>query len=287
MPHKAFDKFDLTGRTAVVTAGATGLGYYMARGLARSGAKVLIAQRRDDVVSAAAEQLREESGGEVLHDTVDLGDRASIKAFAQRALEALGGRVDIFVGNAAQLLFEPVDVISDDTIDQAFQVNVSSNIELMRAFLPGMRQQRWGRIIFSSSTTSIAAAYQEHQAAYIATKGALNSLTRAIAVETGADGITCNAIVLGLHMTELFQSHVDALEEAQGKDAVRAFTDSFSSMIPVGRIGRPDEVEGVVQFLASQAGSYITGSNLVADGGMAVMLRPNTPPAEPVYPPAY
>lgn len=287
MSNKAFEKFDLSGRTAVVTAGATGMGYHMARGLARSGAKVVIAQRRKEVVESAAVRLREESDGEIVPDTVDLNDRASIKSFAERALAACGGTVDIFVGNAAQLLFEPVDAISDASIDEAFQVNVSANIELVREFLPSMRRQRWGRIIFSSSASTLAAASLDYEATYIATKGAVNSLARAMAVEVGHDGITCNSIVLGIHMTELYDAHCAELRRTQGPDAVTAFVDSFASMIACGRLGRPDEVEGVVQFLASQAGSYITGSNLVADGGMTAMLRPHTPPENPVYPPVY
>ena len=99
MNHNAFTKFDLTGRTAVVTAGATGMGYYMARGLARSGAKVVIAQRSQEIVEASAQRLREESGGEIIAETVDLADRKSVQAFNRRVLAQLG-HVDIFLGNA-------------------------------------------------------------------------------------------------------------------------------------------------------------------------------------------
>jgi NAD(P)-dependent dehydrogenase (short-subunit alcohol dehydrogenase family) len=223
MGIKAFDKFDLTGRTAVVTAGATGMGYYMARGLARSGAKVLIAQRREEVLVASAERMRKESGGDVVYATVDLNDRASIQAFNAHALKTLGC-VDIFLGNAGQDNFEPVDKISDKMFDQTFQVNVSSIIEMMRAFLPGMRQKKWGRIMFSSSTTSLAAAAQEGMAVYTATKGALNSLAQTVAAECGHDGITCNSIVWGMYVTEMLQVHLTQVEQTHGKAAVKAFT---------------------------------------------------------------
>lgn len=287
MSPDAFKKFDLTGRTAVVTAGGTGMGYYMARGLARSGARVLIAQRREDVVKAAAAKLSEESGTTVLFDTVDLADRASIASFNARALNKLGGGVDIFLGNAAQDMFEPVDKITDKTLDQLFQINVSSIIEMMRAFVPGMRKKRWGRIMFSSSTTSLAAAAQEGMGSYTLTKGALNSFAQTAAVELGHDGITVNSIVFGMYVTSMVAQHMALLEKAHGKEVVKAFTDSFTSMTARGRLGRPDEVEGLIQLLASDAGGYITGTNLCADGGMAIMLRPNPPPADPVYPPPF
>ena len=288
MNHNAFTKFDLTGRTAVVTAGATGMGYYMARGLARSGAKVVIAQRTKDIVEASAKRLREESkgGGEIIAETVDLADRKSVHAFNQRVLAQLG-HVDIFLGNAGQDNFEPIEKLSGEMIDQTFQVNVVSIMEMMRDFVPGMRKQRWGRIMFSSSTTSLAAAAQEGMASYTASKGALNSLAHTAAVELGHDGITVNCIVWGMYVTEMVQRHMTLLEETRGKEAVKAFFDSFSSMTARGRLGRPDEVEGLIQLLASDAGGYITGTNLCADGGMAIMLRPNMPPADPVYPSAF
>jgi NAD(P)-dependent dehydrogenase (short-subunit alcohol dehydrogenase family) len=286
MGHRAFDKFDLRGRTAVVTAGGTGMGYFMSRGLARSGAQVLIAARRETILKAAAAKLTQETGTTVHFDTVDLADRASIKTFNQRALEKLG-TVDIFIGNAAQDLWEPADKVTENAIDTMFQVNVSSIMEMIRDFLPGMRQKKWGRILFSSSTTSIAASAQEGMSTYTATKGALNSLAHTIAVEGGHDGITCNSIILGMYVTDMLAEHLQMVEKAHGKEAAKAFTDSFASMVARGRLGRPDEVEGLIQLLASDAGGYITGSNLVADGGMAIMLRPNPPPAEPVYPPPF
>jgi NAD(P)-dependent dehydrogenase (short-subunit alcohol dehydrogenase family) len=287
MSIKAFDKFDLTGRTAVVTAGATGMGYYMARGLARSGAKVLIAQRRADVLATSAERLRNESGGEILTDTVDLRDRSSTAAFNQRALEKLGGSVDIFIGNAALDTWQHADKVTNEVIDSMFQVNVSSILEMIRDFLPGMRSKRWGRIILSSSTTTLAASPHEGMTVYAATKGALNSIAHTVATEVGHDGITCNSIVLGMYLTELLQAHLDAVKNTQGKEAVKAFNDAMASMTACGRVGRPDEVEGLIQLLASDAGAYITGANLCADGGLGVMLRPNPPPENPVYPPAF
>jgi NAD(P)-dependent dehydrogenase (short-subunit alcohol dehydrogenase family) len=90
-----------------------------------------------------------------------------------------------------------------------------------------------------------------------------------------------------MYVTQQLQEHLDDVEKQHGSAAVKAFTDSFASMTARGRLGRPDEVEGLIQLLASDAGGYITGTNLCADGGLAIMLRPNQPPAAPVYPNAF
>jgi NAD(P)-dependent dehydrogenase (short-subunit alcohol dehydrogenase family) len=141
--------------------------------------------------------------------------------------------------------------------------------------------------MFSSSTTSLAGSAHEGMAVYTATKGALNSLAHTVAAETGHDGITCNSIVFGMYVTEMLEQYRHFLETTQGPATSKAFIDSFASMTARGRLGRSDEVEGLIQFLASDAGGYITGTNLCADGGMAVMLRPNPPPEHPVYPPVF
>ena len=139
----AFEQFDLHGKCAVVTGGATGMGYYMARGLARAGAKVMIAARRENILQQATEQFNAEPIAEKsIYHVVDLANRASIKSFISAATEKLGG-VDILVGNAGLDLLEPVESIKDESIDEIFQVNLSANIELVRGFLPGMRKNKW------------------------------------------------------------------------------------------------------------------------------------------------
>jgi gluconate 5-dehydrogenase len=283
----AFKKFDLTGRTALVTGGGTGIGYYMTRGLMRSGARVMIAARRADVLEAAAEKLREEApAGAVCVQPVDLSRRDSIEALAAHAIETLGG-VDIFIGNAAQDIFEPVEQISDAVMDQLFQVNTFANIELVRAFLPGMRRKKWGRILFSSAGASLAASAQDSMAIYSATKAALNSFARTTAAEAGHDGVTVNSLILGGFITPMMAEHLALLEKTQGREVAKGFVDGFASMMALGRMGRCDEVEGIVQLLASDAGSFITGTSLAIDGGLGIMLRPHAPPAEPVYPPPF
>ena len=281
----AYEKFDLAGRTAVVTGGGTGLGYHITRGLIRSGAKVMIAARREDVLVEAAKTLNEECWpGEVTYHSLDLSDSQSINAFSEQAVEILGG-VDIFVGNAAQEGFEYLDEITEERMMQMFQLNIAANMALTRNFLPGMRKKKWGRVIFSSSTASVTASAQQGYSAYSACKGALNAFARTAAAETGHDGITVNTLVLGLYLTRMVQDNLDLMDQAQ-PGAAKAVVDNFSSMTACGRVGRVDEIEGVIQMLASDAGSYVTGTNLCIDGGASIMMRPNSLPEHPVFPPA-
>jgi len=269
-----FEKFSLKGRLALVTGGGTGLGYHMSRALAQAGAKVLISARRADVLEAATAKLNAEPGvSNVSWHVVDLNNRDSIKALAAHAA-GLGG-VDIFIGNAGQDFNEHILDIKNSSIDQIMQVNVSANVELVRAFVPHMRAQKWGRILFSSSASTVVTSPHEGICMYTATKGALNALARTLATELGHDNITANAMVIGFFHTDLTREAEELLRRTRGEEAAKAFLRDFVGMTALGRAGDPTELEGLIQLLASDAGSYITGANLAIDGGMTIMLRPN------------
>lgn len=270
--HDTFRKFDLSGRSAFVTGGGTGIGYYLARGLASLGARVMIAARREELLRSAAAKLGEESGREVLFTTIDLSDRGNTIACARSAIARLGG-VDIFVGNAAQDGFCPIERIRDEDVDRMLLVNVTANITLSRLFLPHMRERRWGRILFSSSITERLVSAQEGMTAYAASKSAVGSLARSIAVEAGHDGVTANALVFGAFMTDMLEA---ALDSAGAEQRAR-IVESVVSQNALGRFARPPEVEGVVQLLASDAGSYITGATIPVEGGWTVTLKANPP----------
>jgi NAD(P)-dependent dehydrogenase (short-subunit alcohol dehydrogenase family) len=271
-----FAKFDLAGKTALVTGGATGLGYHMTKALADAGATVLIAARREAVLCESAERLNSDAGiGRRVHwRRVDLGDRASVAELASHALERFGG-IDIYVGNAALDFHMHVEDIKDDAMDLMLQANIASNVALVRAFLPGMRARKWGRVIFSSSATTGAASPFEGASLYTAVKGALNAFTRTLATEVGHDNITANALILGFFVTDMVTHAQDHIRAAEGDAAAHKFLEDFVGMTALGRGGRPEELEGLIQLLASDAGSFITGSCLVVDGGLSIMLRPN------------
>lgn len=271
--NNALKKFDLTGKTAFVTGGGTGLGYHMSRALAGLGARVMIAARREDVLQNAASKLTEETGNEVLFQTINLSDRSSIAESTKNAIETLGG-VDIFVGNAALDVYATIDKFSDENIDAMLQVNVAANIALARSFLPHMKKQQWGRIIFSSSVASTHATADMGMSVYGAVKAALNAFSRYGAAEWGRSGITFNNVVIGLYLTDMLQATLDKLNAEHGAGAGDAFMKSFSANTAVGRLGKCEELEGLVQLLASDAGNYITGTSIPVDGGLSIIMRP-------------
>jgi NAD(P)-dependent dehydrogenase (short-subunit alcohol dehydrogenase family) len=179
------------------------------------------------------------------------------------------------IGNAALEIGAMVDGITNEAMDQMCQVNLTANFALTRAFLPHMRARKWGRVIFSSSITSIKAAAEEGMAMYSAMKGALNSYAQVAASELGHDGITVNSLNLGVYITEMWQHNIlDMLDRTQGPGAGEALNRLMGSTTALGRLGRAEEVEGLAQLLASEAGSYFTGAPIVIDGGMSIMLKP-------------
>ena len=269
-----FEEFHLSGKTALVTGGSTGLGYHAARALLRADANVLIAARREELLEEAAASLTAENhSGKVSWRSVDLFDRDNVKELADHATKTLGG-IDVFVGNAATNYLEQIPDIKLQSVDELFQLNVTANLQLAQAFLPRMREQRWGRIIFSSSVASLGLVPLQGSTIYAATKSALNSLARALATDMGHFNITANAIVFGIFTTDMLKRGQRKREEMLGKEAAQKFIDDLTSLTALGRLGDPREVEGMVQLLASNAGSYITGASLVVDGGMSIMMRP-------------
>ena len=129
--------------------------------------------------------------------------------------------------------------------------------------------------MFSSSVSTVVTSPHEGIGMYTATKGALNAFARTLAAEVGHFNITANSLVIGFFVTDMVRHAEQLLRSTQGADAARRFMEDFVGMTALGRAGDPQELEGVVLLLASNAGSYITGSNLIVDGGMSIMLRPN------------
>ena len=272
-------KFDLTGKTAVVTGGGTGLGYSITRALLMLGAKVLIAARREDALRDAAEKLKAECSTDlILTDKVDMNDRNGVKEFSERARQSLNG-VDIFVGNAAYGLFKPVDTVSPTELDECIRTNFTANFELMNHFLPGMRAKRWGRVLFSSSAGSVLSGNTG-----MSVYSALNSLVKTVAVEVSREGVNINTMVIGCYMTEMLASFKNNIGEGEGNDAARALIGRLETNNMIGRLGMPRELEGVVQLLTTDAGSYITGQSIPVDGGMTSMIWANEPTKAPIVP---
>jgi NAD(P)-dependent dehydrogenase (short-subunit alcohol dehydrogenase family) len=245
--------FDLTGKVALVTGGSKGLGYAMARGLALAGADIVINSRNGDELESAMAEILQGTDRKGFSLVADLFKREETVNLARQALEAMG-RVDIIINNAGTNLTRPVDEIKDDDWDRLLELNLSAPMVLVRELAAQMKERKWGRIINISSIFGLCA--KEDRGLYSATKAGLIGITRTMAQEFGPWNITANVIAPGPFSTPLTDRMV------QGE-----LREYFDSMVVLERWGKPEDLMGPALLLASDAGSYITGSTLVVDGG--------------------
>ncbi len=243
----------LKSKVAIVTGGSRGIGRAIALALARDGASVVVhyLRRRDaaeEVVAAI-----EAAGGKAVAERGDMGRVGDVRRLFTHALDT-HGRVDILVNNAGEAVFGPLKDVTEADFDRLFAVNVKGVFFAMQE--AARRLEDGGRIIvISSGITLLGGA---GGALYGGTKGAVEQFTQAAAKELAPRGITVNTVSPGMTETDLLLSSVPA-------DARREMAKS----VPLGRLGRPDDIAGVVAFLAGDAGRWITGQNIRATGGAA------------------
>jgi len=244
--------FDLTGRTALVTGGSSGLGEAMAQALGLAGAHVILMARRPDMLAASADRLTTQG---ISADSL-VCDLATPEAAQQGAREALArGSVDILVNAAGVNLREPFAEVTPASWMTQIHLHLSAPFFLTQALAPAMQQRGWGRIINIASLQSLRAF--PDSAPYGAGKGGIVQLTRAIAVEWGPHGITCNAIGPGFFPTAL-TAPVFGNRELAARHAAQTC---------LGRNGALQDVNGLTVFLASEASGYVTGQTIMLDGG--------------------
>jgi NAD(P)-dependent dehydrogenase (short-subunit alcohol dehydrogenase family) len=250
--------FDLTGRSALVTGGGRGLGKEMARVLAQAGAEVAICSRTESQIKETAHHLAKETGSRVEPLVADVANRPEAKQLARDAVARLG-KVDILISNAGWNIPQAIESIRDEDWDALMELNVTSSMVLSRALAPGMKERHWGRIIYISSVMALASTGD--RVAYSTTKAALHGMVKANALHLGPLGVTVNCLAPGPFATEMPMS---ILSEQQKQ--------SFAARTAVGRWGQPAELAPVALLLASDAGSYITGSVIVVDGGVTARM---------------
>ena len=229
------------------------MGKAMARGFAQAGAEVMISSRHESELCETAAELRASSSSRIEWVVADMTERSQVDDLAGAALQRLG-RVDILVNNAGGNTPQSIDSVVDEDWDQIVELNLSSCMRLTRALAPQMKDRRWGRIIYISSILGLGG--KEKRSAYCSTKSALLGLTRAAALDLGPFNITVNCIAPGPFVTDLSER---ILSEEQKQ--------VFAETTALGRWGHPDELIGPALLLASEAGSYITGTALLVDGG--------------------
>jgi NAD(P)-dependent dehydrogenase (short-subunit alcohol dehydrogenase family) len=245
----AFASLDLSGRTAVVVGGTTGIGRALTLGLAQAGADVAPTSRRKDVVDEAAALV--EAAGRL---TTDVADEASITHLLAAAIEAFG-KVDILVNCAGRTKRTPTLDLSDEEWNGILETNLTGTLRTCRVFGRHMIERRYGRIVNIASLTSFVSMMEV--AAYSASKAAVASLTKSLAVEWSRHGVMVNAIAPGVFRTALNQNLLDTTPRGQ----------ELLMRTPMGRFGKVEELAGAAVFLASDAASFVTGHMLVVDGG--------------------
>lgn len=248
--------FSVKGRVALVTGGSAGIGRMIAEGLADAGARVYICARNADKVAAAAAAMP----GEVIGLPGDVSTLPGIEALVAD-LTAREGALHILVNNAGTLSDAPIDAFSEDQWDSVLDLNLKTPFFLLQKLLPllraGAAADRPSSVINIGSVGALKIGPREVYS-YQASKGAIHWLTKSLAKKLAADHITVNAIAPGF-----FESDMTVITS----DAMRAMVES---MVPRGRTGLAEDVAGAAIYLASRAGSYVTGSVIPVEGGLSI-----------------
>lgn len=257
------DLFSLEGRVAIVTGGNRNIGLGLSRGLARAGAQLLIANPDAASGEAAARSFREE-GIDAISVQTDVSDPESCRRMAARALERWG-RIDILVNNGAVRVDKTAIEHTAQDFDWIMGINVRGVLHACQVVYPVMRTQRKGRIINVGSISARKGVVK--RTSYSASKGAVLALTRGLAVEWAADGITVNSISPGSVATP-----------ERPPDLTSARYKTNIDLMPLGRLAGPEDLVGACVFLASDASAYMTGQDVLIDGGWSLTMRPMSVP---------
>jgi NAD(P)-dependent dehydrogenase (short-subunit alcohol dehydrogenase family) len=245
--------FDLSGKTAVVIGGTSGIGLALSLGLAEAGADVVASARRQEQVDATAAEI-EQRGRKTLRLASDVADRASLEALLAASLASFG-KVDILINCAGKIKRTPTLTLPEEEWTGILDTNLTGTLRACQVFGGHMLERGYGRIVNIASLNSFVAL--KEIAAYAASKAGVVSLTRSLAVEWSKRGVTVNAIAPGVFRTALNADLLDSTPRGQ----------ELLMRTPIGRFGKTEELIGAAIFLASDASSYVTGETLVVDGG--------------------
>jgi NAD(P)-dependent dehydrogenase (short-subunit alcohol dehydrogenase family) len=249
--------FDVGGKVALITGASRGIGRATARQLAASGAKVVVSSRKQQACEEVVSEIRA-AGGEAVAFACHVGEQDRLREMVAFVTDRWGG-IDILVCNAAtNPVYGSISTLSDEAFTKIMTVNVQSTIWLCNLVLPGMAERGGGSVIMMSSIASLRGTATI--GAYGMSKAAEAALTRNLAVEWGPRGVRINAIAPGVVNTDFARELVnDPVRRAQ-----------MENRTPLRRFGEPEDIAGIVHFLASPASAYITGQLIVADGGETI-----------------
>ena len=249
----------LEGKVAIVTGGAMGNGLGVVKMFLKNGASVVILDYSDRVYEV--EKVLVDKGYDVLGFKVDIRDKEKVKQAVDATIEKYC-HIDILVNNAGVCKLSTFIEMTDEIRDYHFDINIKGTWNVTKEVIPYMIEKSYGRIINLSSVTGMKVA-DPGEVAYATTKAALIGFTKSMAVEYAPDGITVNAICPGYIQTPM----VKAIAEDSNKENPNEVIDDIANAIPMGRLGKINEIGDLAVFLASDEATYITGAEIVIDGG--------------------
>jgi NAD(P)-dependent dehydrogenase (short-subunit alcohol dehydrogenase family) len=249
----SYAPFELGGKVAVVFGGTSGVGRAIAHGLAEAGADVVATSRRHERVEVVAAEL-EGRGCRTLRLISDVSVRDSVQAVLESAVETFG-KVDILVNSAGRTIRAPTVDFKEEDWAEIIETNLTGTLRACQIFGRHMLERGYGRVINIASLSSFVALAEV--AAYSASKAAVASLTKSLAVEWAQSGVNVNAIAPGVFRTKMNEHLLDGTERGR----------EFLLRTPMGRFGKVEELAGVAVFLASDAASFVTGEIIAVDGG--------------------
>ncbi len=249
----AYSQLELNGKVAVVVGGTSGIGRAIAHGFAHAGADVIPTSRRAEQVDIAAREI-EEIGRRSLRVTSDVADRQSLEHVLAEAIKAFG-KVDILVNSAGRTKRIPAIDFPEDEWNAIMDTNLTGTLRACQVFGKHMLERESGSIINIASLSTFVALYEV--APYSASKAAVGSLTKSLAIEWSSRGVRVNAIAPGVFRTALNQKLLDETERGR----------EFLMRTPMKRFGNVEELAGAAIFLASDAASFVTGEIIAVDGG--------------------
>jgi len=249
----SYSRLELKDKVAVVVGGTSGIGLAIAKGMAEAGADVIPTSRRMDMVETAAVEI-EQRGRRSLRVVSDVADRSSLQAALDEAVRAFG-KVDILVNSAGRTKRAPTLDFSETDWNDIIDTNLTGTLRATQVFGRHMLERESGSIINIASLSTFVALYEV--AAYSASKAAVASLTKSLAIEWGPRGVRVNAIAPGVFRTALNEKLLDETERGR----------EFLLRTPMKRFGNVDELAGAAIFLASDAASFVNGEVITVDGG--------------------
>lgn len=255
----------LKGRRALVTGSSAGLGFSIAEGLARAGCNVVLHGLEPEAqVVESCRKMGDAHGVEAIYVREDLSSEAGARRLVDAANAAVGP-LDIVVNNAVVRHFSPIEAFPVAEWERALAVNLSAAFHLVRLTLAGMRERGWGRVINMSSVYGSRGT--TNRVDYVTTKTALLGFTRAVAMETVGQGITCNAVCPGTVLTPAIDARVSGLAREKGLSRADAERQFLAGKQPTGNFVAAEHVADIVVFLCGPSGRDVTGAMLPVEGG--------------------